>query len=84
MLGRVGSLFESMAWAGIPLGGVLAGATIAGIGLAMAGGAYFLATTLPALRGRASDWGGRGHRVTPGVSADVAAGPPPRPEAPAG
>jgi len=88
MLGRVGSLFESMAWAGIPLGGVLAGAAIAGIGLvpalAVAGGAYFLATTLPALRGRASDWGGRGHRVTPGVSANVAAGPPPRPEAPAG
>jgi len=36
MLGRVDSLAGALGWAGIPLGGVLAGATVAGIGLAPA------------------------------------------------
>jgi MFS family permease len=51
MLGRVGALADSLAWAGIPFGGLLAGAAVAGIGLApalvVAGGAYFVATTVP-------------------------------------
>ncbi|MFC0628015.1 MFS transporter [Kribbella deserti] len=64
LLGRVGSLAESLAWAGMPLGGVLAGAAIAWIGLApalvVAGVAYFAATTMPAMIGSRADWGGRG------------------------
>lgn len=63
MLGRVNSLASSVGWAGIPLGGVLAGATIAGIGLApafLAAGALYLAATLaPILFGRHENWGGQ-------------------------
>jgi MFS family permease len=63
MLGRVNSLAESVGWAGIPVGGVLAGATIAGIGLAptflVAGGLYLAATIAPILFGRNENWGGR-------------------------
>jgi hypothetical protein len=51
MLGRVGALADALAWAGIPVGGLLAGAAVAGIGLVpalvVAGGAYFAATTVP-------------------------------------
>jgi MFS family permease len=53
LLGRVLAMSESLAWAGMPVGGVLAGFAIAGIGLApallVAGSAYFLATTVPGL-----------------------------------
>lgn len=63
LLGRVGSLAESLGWAGMPVGGVLAGAAIASIGLApvllVAGVAYLVATTTPALIGTRRDWGGR-------------------------
>jgi MFS family permease len=62
MLGRVNSLAEAVGWAGIPLGGVLAGATVAGIGLApafmVAGALYFVATLAPILIGRTENWGG--------------------------
>jgi predicted MFS family arabinose efflux permease len=55
MLGRVDSLAGALGWAGIPLGGVLAGAAIAGIGLApallVAGGLYLLATLSPLVMG---------------------------------
>lgn len=51
MLGRVGALADSLAWAGIPFGGILAGAAVAAVGLApalvVAGGIYFVATTVP-------------------------------------
>ncbi|MFI9271430.1 MFS transporter [Kitasatospora sp. NPDC052896] len=54
LLGRVGALGDSLAWAGIPLGGLLAGAAIGCWGLApvlLAGGAlYFATTNLTALR----------------------------------
>jgi MFS family permease len=64
MLGRVDSLAGALGWAGIPLGGVLAGATVAGIGLApalvIAGILYFVATLSPVLMGRAENWGGHG------------------------
>lgn len=54
LLGRVNALSDSLAWAGIPLGGLLAGAAMAAVGLTptlVAGGAaYFLTTTLTALR----------------------------------
>lgn len=54
LLGRVSALVASLAWAGIPLGGLIAGAAVTAFGLApvlLAGGtAYFLTTTLTGLR----------------------------------
>jgi MFS family permease len=54
LVGRVGSLADSLAWAGIPLGGVAAGAAVTVLGLApalvVAGAAYLVATTIPGLR----------------------------------
>ena len=54
LVGRVGGLADSLAWAGIPLGGVLGGAAVTVFGLApallVAGGLYLLATTAPGLR----------------------------------
>jgi MFS family permease len=80
MLGRVSSLAESLGWAGIPLGGILAGAAIAGIGLSPAllvtGAAYFVATVTPPLWGRTENWGGR---VRPTPAPPFAADPVPRP-----
>ncbi|MFF8286599.1 MFS transporter [Streptomyces albus] len=52
--GRVNALGDSLAWAGIPLGGLVAGAAVAAWGLVpvlLAGGAaYFLTTNLAGLR----------------------------------
>lgn len=54
LMGRVTALTTSLAWAGMPLGGVTGGALVAGVGLAPAllvlGGAYLVATMLPAVR----------------------------------
>jgi MFS family permease len=54
MLGRINALSTSLAWAGIPLGGLIAGAVVASFGLVpvlLAGGAaYFLTTALTGLR----------------------------------
>ncbi|WP_176604620.1 MFS transporter [Streptomyces lycii] len=54
LLGRVKALSTSLAWAGIPLGGLAAGAAVASAGLVpvlLAGGAaYFLTTTSTGLR----------------------------------
>ncbi|MER5491975.1 MFS transporter [Streptomyces sp. NPDC002490] len=54
LLGRVSALVHALAWAGIPFGGLLAGAAVGAVGLApalVAGGAlYFLTTTLTGLR----------------------------------
>ncbi|MFD7238712.1 MFS transporter [Streptomyces syringium] len=54
LLGRVRALGDSLAWAGIPIGGLLAGAAVASFGLVtvlVAGGAaYFLTTSLAGLR----------------------------------
>ncbi|MCT2589664.1 MFS transporter [Streptomyces sp. N2-109] len=54
LLGRVQALGDSMAWAGIPFGGLLAGAVVASFGLAPAlvvgGVVYFLTTNLTGLR----------------------------------
>ncbi|MFD3494400.1 MFS transporter [Streptomyces sp. NPDC058690] len=54
MLGRVSALGDSLAWAGIPLGGLIAGAAVASVGLVpvlIAGGvSYFLTTNLTGLR----------------------------------
>jgi MFS family permease len=69
MLGRVSSLTNAIAWTGVPLGGVAAGAAIAGIGLVpallAAGCLYFVATTAPILIGRTENWGGRGSKRDP-------------------
>lgn len=54
LLGRVHALGDSVAWAGIPFGGLLAGTAIAAVGLspalAVAGVLYFLSTNLAGLR----------------------------------
>ncbi|GAB7187490.1 MFS transporter [Kitasatospora sp. Ki12] len=57
LLGRVHALGDSLAWAGIPLGGLVAGASVALFGLIpsllAAGGVYFATTSLAGLR---SEW----------------------------
>ncbi|MFI9258782.1 MFS transporter [Streptomyces sioyaensis] len=54
LLGRVNALGDSLAWAGIPLGGLIAGAAVASFGLVpvlLAGGAaHFLTTNVTGLR----------------------------------
>lgn len=54
LLGRVNALGDGLGWAGIPLGGLAAGAAVASLGLVpalLAGGAlYFLTTNLTGLR----------------------------------
>jgi MFS family permease len=54
LLGRVNALGDSLAWVGIPLGGLIAGAAVASFGLVpvlLGGGvAYFLTTNLTGLR----------------------------------
>ncbi|WP_431949998.1 MFS transporter [Actinacidiphila sp. bgisy167] len=54
MLGRVGALGDSLAWAGIPLGGLAAGAAVASAGLVpvllACGAVYLLITSLAGLR----------------------------------
>ncbi|MFE4974124.1 MFS transporter [Kitasatospora sp. NPDC056651] len=54
LLGRVHALGDSLSWAGIPLGGLVAGASVALVGLipslVAAGALYFGTTTLAGLR----------------------------------
>jgi MFS family permease len=54
LLGRVNALGDSLSWAGIPLGGVVAAGVVAVLGFAptmfVLGGAYLVATTLPGVR----------------------------------
>lgn len=78
LLGRVQALGGALAWAGIPLGGLVAGAAVAAVGLIpslLAGGALYFATTTLAglrpewremdrLRGRAGGTGGAGDAGT--------------------
>jgi MFS family permease len=84
MLGRVKALGNSLAWAGIPLGGLAAGAAVAFAGLVpvllACGAAYFLTTSLTGLR---PEWremdrpGGRGARERlPGEPAQPVSGRP--------
>jgi predicted MFS family arabinose efflux permease len=84
MLGRVNSLAEAVSWTGVPLGGVLAGAAIAGIGLVpallAAGIVYLVATTAPLLIGRHENWQAKRDRTDPAgteVAPDPAAVPTP-------
>ncbi|WP_443057962.1 MFS transporter [Streptomyces sp. KLMMK] len=77
LLGRVRALGDSLAWAGIPLGGLLAGLAVTSAGpvpVLLAGGAvYFLTTNLAALR---PEWRGmdrrRGARTPREVPEDAA------------
>ncbi|WP_370613986.1 MFS transporter [Mumia sp. Pv 4-285] len=54
LYGRVGALGDAVAWAGMPLGGLLAGVAVTAAGLSpvllVCGVAYFLTTTLTGLR----------------------------------
>ncbi|MGY4956800.1 MFS transporter [Streptomyces nigrescens] len=54
LLGRVNALGDALAWAGIPLGGLIAGAAVTSFGLVpvllLGGAAYFLTTNLAGLR----------------------------------
>ncbi|AWI31477.1 MFS transporter [Streptomyces tirandamycinicus] len=66
LLGRVNALGGSLSWAGIPLGGLLAGATVAAAGLVpvllACGAAYFLTTNLAGLRPEWREMDGKGGR----------------------
>lgn len=74
LLGRVNSLGDALAWTGVPLGGVVAGLAIAGIGMAptllAAGAIYFVATMSPLAFGRGQSWGGANQRSDPRETAD--------------
>lgn len=54
LLGRVNALGDSLAWAGTPLGGLIAGAVVSSAGLVpvllVCGAVYFLVTSLAGLR----------------------------------
>ena len=54
LLGRVNALGDSLAWAGTPLGGLIAGAVVSSTGLVpvllVCGAVYFLITSLAGLR----------------------------------
>jgi MFS family permease len=79
LVGRVRGIGEALTWAGIPLGGLLGGAAVAGLGLApvlvFAGVVYFLTTNLTGLR---PEWRemdrhrgkGQGGRSLPATSAE--------------
>ncbi|MEU9076041.1 MFS transporter [Kitasatospora sp. NPDC048538] len=79
LLGRVHALGDSLAWAGIPLGGLLAGAAVALVGLIptlVAGGLlYFATTNLAGLRPEWREMDGRRDRDRDrGCDAEVPAG----------
>lgn len=75
LVGRVTSMGSSLAWAGMPFGGLVGGGLIAAAGLAPAllvyGVAYFAVTTLPGLQ---REWKQMDRRVTSGGSRAPAAG----------
>ncbi|MFB4262594.1 MFS transporter [Nonomuraea sp. GTA35] len=85
LLGRVGALQTSLAWAGIPVGGLLAGAAVSLAGLApvllACGAAYALATGVTGLR---PEWRemdrrrGRSAVPAPAEGTGTALGPQPR------
>jgi hypothetical protein len=57
LLGRVLSLGQAVGWAGIPLGGLIAGAAVTAVGLApvlLAGGGIYVAVT--SLAGLRPEW----------------------------
>ncbi|MFC7489170.1 MULTISPECIES: MFS transporter [unclassified Knoellia] len=54
IVGRVGSLADALAWAGLPVGGVVGGVAVAAMGVApalgVAGAVYFVSTTVSGLQ----------------------------------
>lgn len=68
MWGRVGALGSSLSWAGIPLGGLIAGASVAFAGLVpvlfASAAVYFLTTTLTGLR---PEWREMDDKDRPGI-----------------
>jgi MFS family permease len=54
LVGRVGSLADAVAWAGLPVGGVVGGVAVTALGaapaLGVAGTAYLVSTILPGMR----------------------------------
>ncbi|WP_371404921.1 MFS transporter [Kribbella sp. NBC_00662] len=75
LLGRVNSLSNAACWTGVPLGGVVAGLSIAAVGFApavLAGGAiYLIATMSPVLIGRHENWKAtQDLKDLPGTAAD--------------
>ncbi|MEU2764509.1 MFS transporter [Streptomyces sp. NPDC006906] len=80
MVGRVRGIAQALTWAGIPLGGLLGGAAVAGVGLGpvlvATGVVYFLTTNLAGLR---PEWRemdrhrgkGRAGSVPPATPADA-------------
>jgi MFS family permease len=54
IIGRVGSLADALAWAGLPVGGVVGGVAVTALGispaLGVAGLAYLVSTTVPGVR----------------------------------
>ncbi|MFC5664196.1 MFS transporter [Kitasatospora misakiensis] len=78
LLGRVNALGDSLAWAGIPLGGLIAGATVAVVGLIpvllVSGGLYIATTALSGLR---SEWREMDRRRgrTPAAAPDASSDP---------
>lgn len=73
MVGRVSSMGSSLAWAGIPLGGLVGGALVTAAGLAPAlmicGVAYFVVTILPGVQ---PEWREMERRPTSGGSRESA------------
>lgn len=74
MWGRVNALSDSLAWAGVPLGGLIAGAAVTCAGLApvlcVGGAVYFLTTNLAALRPEWRQMDRKERRNTLGQHAD--------------
>ena len=70
MVGRVTSLSNALCWSLMPLGGILGGLLVSGLGLTTAlvvvGLAYFVTTMAPAVLPRSGRWTARG---SPGPSA---------------
>ncbi|HEY2041517.1 MAG TPA: MFS transporter [Jatrophihabitans sp.] len=73
LLGRVMALGDSLAWIGMPFGGILAGLALSGVDLApallIAGGGYLIATAVPGLL---PQWRDMDRRVEPGSRASGA------------
>lgn len=70
IIGRVGSLADALAWAGLPVGGMVGGLAVTALGispaLGVAGAAYFVSTTVPGVR---PEWGEMDQvRAAPGGS----------------
>ncbi|WP_327178765.1 MFS transporter [Streptomyces sp. NBC_01335] len=79
MLGRVNALGDSLAWAGIPVGGLLAGAAVTALGLTpvllTCGALYFLTTNLAGLRPEWREMDRTGRRGVPAPHGGEGASP---------